>query len=99
MELILLLDLLLLPAAVLPSPVNSITYRIHAPSLDVGDIASIAVKIPNSKSILAGSSYTITVEADAGGTVDPAGTGATTVFTTTGGTKTFQTAIVHITRI
>ena len=76
--------------------ITSITYRIHANSLDVGDIASIAVKIPGSGSILAGSSYTITVEANAGGIVT---TGTLGGFDTTDGTQTFQTAIAHITRI
>ena len=64
---LLLLELLLHSVLVHQIKVSHIVCR--AGSLDVGDIASIAVKIPNSKSMLAGSSYTITVEATAGGTV------------------------------
>ena len=81
------------------SPNMSITYLVQTGFLDVGKIASIAVNIPNSESMLAGSSYTITVEATAGGTPTTAGTGTATVFTTADGTQTFQTAVVHITRI
>ena len=63
--------------------ITSVKYRIQTLLLDVGDIASAVGQIPNSKSMLAGSSYTITVEA-----------------TITGGTtQTFQTAVVHVTRI
>lgn len=86
-------------ANVAASAVDNIKYRIHAPFLDVGDIASAVAQIPNSKSMQAGSSYTITVEADFGGIVAQTGTPTTPIFTTTEGTKTFQTAVVHITRI
>ena len=73
-------------------PITSITYYVHEGLLDVGKITSIAVNISGSTSMLAGSSYTITVEATAGGTVNAAGV-------TAGGTQTFQTAVVHVTRI
>ena len=62
--------------------ITGITYLVQFGVLDVGKIASIAVNIQDSKSMLAGSSYTITVEAE-----------------TPDDTKTFQTAVVHVTRI
>ena len=83
--------------------IESITYHVQSGLLDVGKITSIAVNISDSESLLAGSSYTITVEATAGGTVTQSATAAGVaipgVFTTTEGTKTFQTAVVHVTRI
>lgn len=63
--------------------INSIKYVVQTVLLDVGKIASIAVNIPGSTSLLTGSSYTITVEAE----------------TNPGGTKTFETAVVRVSRI
>ena len=80
---------------VLQLQVSNIVCR--SDSLDVGDIASAVGKIPDSKTMLAGSSYTITVEATAGGTVTIVT--ATGISTTVGGATTFQTAVVHVTRI
>ena len=64
-------------------PFDSITYVLQNSLLDVGEIASIAVNIPHSDSLLTGSSYTITVEAE----TDP------------GNTKTYETAVVRVSRI
>ena len=62
--------------------IKSITYVLQDGTLNVGSIASIAVNIPGSGSLLTGSSYTITVEA-----------------TIIGGAKTFETAVVRVSRI
>ena len=54
----------LLPLSLLATTIDKYHISVQTGSLDVGKIASIAVNIPDSESMLAGSSYTITVEAD-----------------------------------
>ena len=65
------------------NPIRDITYLLQAGTLDVGEIASIAVNIPSSTLLLTGSSYTVTVEAEIVG----------------GDVKTFETAVVRVSRI